>query len=48
MLCDDLEGDVKVGWEGGSKGKGYICAYDRLVKLYCTDPHNFVKQLSSN
>ena len=28
MLCDDLEGWVGGGWEGRSRGRGYIYTYD--------------------
>ena len=25
MLCDDLEGEMGVGWEGGKKEGTYVC-----------------------
>ena len=29
MLCDDLEGRDELGWEGGSRGRGYtyVCVH---------------------
>ena len=40
MLCDDLEGWAGGGWEGRSRGRGYMCTYSSFTLLY-----NIVKQL---
>ena len=39
VLCDDQE-----GWEGGSRGRGYMYTYSWFM-LYDRNQHNTVKQL---
>ena len=41
MLCDDLEGYGRGGWEGGSRGRGYIFIYIHMAdSFYCTAETN--------
>ena len=41
MLCDDLEGCGRGGWEGGSRGRGYIFIYIHMAdSFYCTAETN--------
>ena len=35
-------------WEGGSKGRGYICAYGWFMLIFDRKQQNSVKQLSFN
>ena len=31
MLCDDLEGGMRGGWEGGPRGRGYMYTHIYLI-----------------
>ena len=47
MLCDALEG-WEVWWEAGSRGWGHVYASGWCMLMYGRNPHNVVKQVSSN
>ena len=39
---------VAAGWEGGPRGRGYMCTHNRFTSSYSRNKHSIVKQLYSN